>query len=146
MHFSFELPLERSREAAWKAFDNPDSMKKWQPTLESFERVSGVPGQPGAVSRLTYREGRHTMVLTETITLRREPDEFAGTYDSGMAVNAIHNRFEEAGPNRTRWIVTADFKFRGIWRLLGFVFGGAIRKRTLADLNRFKQKLEAGEL
>ena len=146
MRFSFEIPLDRSREAVWKAFDNPDNMKTWQPTLVSFEPVSGTPGQPGAVSRLTYREGKRTMVLTETITLRREPDEFAGTYDSGMAVNAIHNRFEEAGPGQTRWIMTADFQFRGIWRLLGFVFSGAIRKRTMADLNRFKQKLEAGEL
>ena len=146
MHLSFEFVLERNRAAVWKAFDNPDNMKKWQPTLVSFEPVSGTPGQPGAVSRLTYREGKRTMVLTETITLRREPEEFAGTYDSGMAVNAIHNRFEAAGPDQTRWIMTADFQFRGFWRLLGPLFKGPIRKRTIQDLSRFKQKLEAGEL
>lgn len=146
MHLRFEFLLERDRAAVWKAFDNPDNMKKWQPTLESFERVSGTPGQPGAVSRLTYREGKRTVVLTEAITLRREPEEFGGTYDSGMALNAIHNRFEEAGAGRTRWIVTTDFQFRGLWRLLGPLFRGAIRKRTVEDLGRFKQKLESGAL
>jgi len=146
MHQSFEVALERDRAAVWKAFDNPDNMKKWQPTLESFERVSGTPGQPGAVSRLTYKEGKRTIVLTETITLRREPEEFGGTYDSGTALNEIHNRFEEAGARRTRWIVTSDFQFRGFWRLLGPLLRGAIRKRTIEDLSRFKQKLESGEL
>jgi hypothetical protein len=98
------------------------------------------------VSKLTYREGGRTVVLTETITRRSEPDEFAGTYDSGMALNVIRNRFEEAGPGRTRWLVSADFSFRGAGRLIGFLFRGAIRKRLAADVERFKQKLEAGEL
>jgi hypothetical protein len=146
MHLRFELVLEHDRAAVWKAFDNPDNMKKWQPTLESFERVSGTSGQPGAVSRLTYWEGKRTIVLTETITLRRDPEEFWGTYDSGMALNAIRNRFEEAGADRTRWIGTTDFQFRGLWRLLGPLFRGAIHKRTVEDRSRFKQKIESGEL
>jgi carbon monoxide dehydrogenase subunit G len=146
MHFTFEYLLARSRATVWKAFDNPDNLGKWQPTLQAFEPVSGIPGQPGAVSRLTYREGSRAIVLTETITLRREPEEFAGTYDSGMGLNAVHNRFEEAGAGQTRWVVSADFQFRGIWRLLGLLFKGAIRKRMVQDLTRFKQKLEAAEL
>jgi len=146
MHLTFEFLLERGRAAVWRAFDNPDNLKKWQPTLQSFEGISGTPGQPGAVSRLTYREGSRTVVLTETIAIRQEPEEFAGTYDSGMAANTVHNRFEEAGADRTRWIITADFQFQGIWRALGFLFRGSIRKRMVEDLNRFKQLLEAGEL
>ena len=51
-----------------------------------------------------------------------------------------------AGAGRTRWIVTTDFQFRGLWRLLGPLFRGEIRKRTVEDLGRFKQKLESGAL
>ena len=146
MQMVFEILLGKSRAEVWKAFDNPANLKKWQPTLVSFEPVSGTPGRAGAVSRLTYREGKRRVVLTETITLRREPDEFAGTYDSGMAVNAIHNSFVALDGARTNWIVTTDFRFAGLWILLLPVMRGAIRKRVRSDLGRFKEMLEAGQL
>lgn len=146
MAFRFELSLARSRAEVWRAFDRPENLRKWQPTLVSFDPVSGDPGQPGAVSRLVYREGNRTIAMTETITARREPEEFSGTYHSGMAVNTIQNRFEATGPTSTRWLVTADFEFRGLWRLLSPFFRGAIRTRMLQDLSRFKKLLESGEL
>ncbi len=146
MQLEFAFQLAKSREAVWRAFDSPDNLKKWQPTLVSFEPLNGTPGQPGAQSRLTYKEGSRTVILTETITLRREPEEFAGTYDSGMALNAIHNRFEVMGPATTLWVVRAEFRFRGIWRLLSPLFRGAIEKRMREDLERFKTQLESGSL
>jgi len=56
----------------------------------------------------------------------------------------MHQSFEEAGAGRTRWIVTTDSQLRGFWRLLGPLFRGAGRRRTIEDLGRFKQKLESG--
>jgi len=93
IRFTTELVLERPIAEVWRAFDDPGNMPRWQPTLESFETVSGTPGQPGAVSRLTYAEGKHQMVLVETITERREPGYFAGTYASGTTINRMVNRF-----------------------------------------------------
>ena len=146
MHLAFDYVLGRKREEVWKAFDNPHNMKKWQPTLVAFEPLSGTPGQEGAVSKLTYREDGRLIVLTETVTTRREPGEFGGTYESDMATNVIHNRFEREGPWTTRWSVTVDFRFRGLWRLLGPLFKRVIAKRTRADLERFKTMLESGQL
>mgnify|MGYP003390947843 FL=1 len=80
------------------------------------------------------------------ITLRREPEEFAGSYDSGMGENTVHNRFEVMGPEPTLWVVHTDFRFRGIWRLLSPLFKGAIEKRLREDLGRFKDRLESGQL
>jgi hypothetical protein len=121
-------------------------MRKWQPTLTAFEPVLGTPGQEGAVSKLTYREDGRDIVLVETVTVRREPEEFGGTYESDMATNVIHNRFEPEGPWTTRWSVTVDFQFHGFWRFLGPLFKGAIARRTKADLERFKTMLESGQL
>lgn len=146
MQFTFSYVLDRGRAEVWRAFDSVDNMKKWQPTLVGFDRVSGTPGQPGAASRLTYDEGGRSVILTETITLRREPEEFAGRYDSSVASSAIHNRFEVLGPASTRWDVTADVEFRGLWRMLAPFLRGTIRKRTRADLERFKLMLESGHL
>jgi uncharacterized protein YndB with AHSA1/START domain len=53
--FTSELQTARPVEMVWKAFDHPDNLHRWQPTLVSFTPVSGTPGRPSAVSRLTYR-------------------------------------------------------------------------------------------
>lgn len=146
MQLTFSYTIDRGRSEVWRAFDSVDNMKKWQPTLVGFDRMSGTPGQPGAVSRLTYEEGGRSVILTETITLRREPEEFAGRYDSTMGASTIRNRFEVLSPKSTRWNVTADFEFRGLWRLLGPFLRGMISRRTSADLERFKSLLDSGQL
>lgn len=146
MEFRFEFPLSRSRAEVWRAFDNPDNLRKWQPSLVSFVPVSGTPGQPGAISTLTYRDGNRTILMTETITLRREPEEFSGTYRSSMGTSTIHNQFESTGPASTRWLVTARYQFHGLWRLLSPFFKGTIRKRMDEELTRFKTQLESGQL
>jgi len=146
MKLVFDLILERSLADVWKSFDNPENMKIWQPTLVSFEPVSGTPGQVGAVSRLTYEEGGRTIVLTETITVRRHPDLFAGTYESGMGTNLIENSFQEISPGRTRWMVSSEFRFKGLLRVMAPFMKGMLSKRVKTDVERFKTKLEAGEL
>jgi len=70
MKFQYEAVINRSRDEVWKLFDNPDNMKKWQPTLKKFEPQSGKPGQVGAVSKLTYEENGRAIVLIETISRR----------------------------------------------------------------------------
>lgn len=144
IRFTTELVLERPIADVWRAFDNPENMSRWQPTLESFEPVSGTPGQPGAVSRLTYLEGKRQMVLVETITARREPGHFAGTYDSGMAINRMVNHFIALDTGRTHWKIECEFVFSGVWRLLTPFFRAPIERRTRTDVERFKECLEAG--
>jgi len=146
MRVSFEVVLQKGRDEVWKAFDSTSNMKKWQPTLRSFEPVSGTPGQVGAVSRLTYDERGRAMVLTETITLRRHPDAFAGTYESGPAVNSIHNTFAVLSPGSTKWTMESEFCFRGFFKLMAPFMRSPISKRMRADMERFKTLLEAGEL
>ncbi len=144
LSFTTEVVLERPIRDVWRAFDSVENMKVWQPTLQSFETVSGTPGQPGAVSRLTYLEGKRRIVLTESITERREPEYFAGSYDRGMAENRIANHFVAVDPTRTQWRMECEFVFRGFWKLLTPLFRGAIEKRTRQDVHRFKECLEAG--
>ena len=146
MRFTFDMILEKSLADVWKSFDNPANLKKWQPTLTSFEPVSGTPGQVGAVSRLTYEEGGRTVVLMETITVRQHPDLFAGTYESGMGTNHIRNSFNEVSPGRTRWLVESEFSCRGFMRLMTPFMKPMLANRLRTDIGRFKNKLEAGEL
>ena len=80
MKLKFESVIDASLDTVWAAFDNPDNLPRWQQNLESFNHISGEPGQPGAVSDLIYDEEGKKVVLKETIMERRDPDFLAGAY------------------------------------------------------------------
>lgn len=138
MKLNYDIVIDRDLATVWKAFDNPDNMRRWQPTLESFEPVSGKPGQPGAVSQLVYVENGRRIEMVETITERREPHFMAGTYDSGMGTAIVVNHFADAGDGNTRWTVYWNYRPKSWFRLLAPLFRGSMKKRVEDDLNRFK--------
>lgn len=146
MKFRNERILEASREAVWQAFDNIENMKKWQPTLQQFEHLSGQPGQPGAVSKLVYDENGRSVILIETITDRSEPDCFSGTYDNNTVFNDITNRFEALDGNRTRWIMETEYRFKGLFKLMAPFVRGSIKKRSDEDMDRFKALVEEAHI
>lgn len=142
MKMKFAIVIDASLDSVWAAFDNPGNMPRWQQNLESFLHVSGEPGQPGAVSELTFDEKGRKVVLTETITERRKPDFLAGTYDSPMGKTLIVNHFEAVDEKTTRWTAWCNFNFRGIMKIMSLFVIGSIRKRTEADMERFKLMVE----
>ena len=144
MKFKLELPINKPRADVWKAFDNVENMKKWQPTLITFEPVSGTPGQPGAVSKLTYEEGGREFALIETITHREEPNRFDGLYENNFADNVIKNTFIEHDKNQTRWVMETEFKFKTLlMKIMGPLMKKNFVKRTQRDMERFKEMAES---
>ena len=144
MKFTLELPIRKSRAEVWKAFDNVENMKKWQPTLIKFENMSGTPGQPGAVSRLTYAEGKREFFLTEKITDRAEPERFDGMYDNEFADNIIKNTFIATSENETLWKMETEFKFKTlIMKIIGPLMKNNFVKRNEKDMERFKKLVES---
>lgn len=143
MKFSLELPINKSRVEVWKAFDNVENMSKWQPSLTKFENLSGTPGQPGAVSRLTYSEGKNEFFLIEKITLRDEPGRFDGTYENDFADNTIRNTFIATSEHETLWKMDVEFTFK---TLLMKIVGPLMKKnfviRSQKDMERFKELVE----
>jgi hypothetical protein len=143
MKFTLELPINKSRAQVWKAFDNPEDMKTWQPSLILFERISGVQGQPGAVSRLTYEENGRKFALIEKVTHREERQRLDGVYENDFAENIVRNRFLERGKDQTLWLVETEFKFKTlIMRLLGPIMKKNFVARTQRDMQRFKEMVE----
>jgi uncharacterized membrane protein len=143
MKFKLELSINKPIADVWKAFDNTENMKKWQPSLVSFEPISGTPGQPGAVSKLTYEEGGRQFALIEKITHRDEPNRFDGLYENNFADNIVRNRFIEQGKDQTLWVMETEYAFKTL--LMKIV--GPLRKknfvaRTQRDMGRFKDVAE----
>lgn len=146
MKFSLELPIKKSRAEVWNAFDNPQNMSKWQPSLKKFENVSGTSGQPGAVSLLTYEEGPREFSLTEKITYRVEPERFDGVYENDFADNSIKNTFIAISENETLWKMDVEFTFKTlIMKVVGPLMKKNFVARSEKDMQRFKEMVESTE-
>jgi len=143
MKFTLELPLHKSRAEVWRIFDNPENTKIWQPTLVNVEIVSGVDRQTGAVSKLTYAEGKREFVLVEKVNFRAEPERFDVVYENDFADNRVKNTFIAISENETLWKMDVEFKFK---TLLMKVVGPFVKKnfvkRNERDMERFKEFVE----
>lgn len=145
MRITEAVVIDRPLEEVWAAFDNPETLKRWQPTLESFEHMSGEPGQPGAQSRLVYVEGKRTIEMTETL-LERGEGYLSGEYLVGGSVSPTVNRVDnvfERLDSSTRWRMVSEFRFSGIERFVMPLMKAMFAKRIRDDMRRFKEVVEA---
>lgn len=143
MKFKLELPIDKPLAEVWKAFDNPENVKIWQPSLISIDQVSGTQGQPGAVSKLTYKENEREFSLIEKVTYREELHRLDGVYENNFADNVVRNTFVEQG-DTTLWLVDTEFKFKTlIMKILGPMMKKNFVARTHNDMERFKKMVES---
>lgn len=143
MKLNFEIQIDASIEEVWAAFENSDNLHRWQQNFDSCSHRSGAPGQPGAVAELTYDKKGKKIVLTETITERRDGAFLAASYESSYGSTLIVNRFEALDASSTRWTAWCNFRFRNVMKLMSLFLGGTIRKRTEGDMQRFKLMIES---
>ena len=143
MEFTNEITVNVPRSRFIELFDDPENLKLWQPGLLSFEAVSGTPGEPGATSRLLYKQGRGTMEMVETVTRRELPDAFDGTYDAKGVHNICKNEFHDVDGTATRWVAHNTFELSGFMKLVGLLFGSMFPRQNLKTMNEFKAFAEA---
>ncbi len=143
MKYRKEVTIDADIQTVWNAFDCAENLSRWQPTLRSFTRKSGTPGQPGAVSEVVYEENGRTITMIETVTERREPHFMAGTYTSKYGTALIVNHFEMVGDDRTRWVSYTNHVFRGIMKIMAIFAHKSIRERVENDMQRFKLMVES---
>lgn len=142
MEYTTEVIINLPREQVVELFDDPDNLPKWQDSLVSFEHLEGVPGEPGARSKLEYDEGRRRLTMIESILIRDLPERFHAKYETEGVVNISINRFEKLGPDKTRWIADNEFTFSGMMKLIGFFMRGSFPKETEKTMNQFKEFAE----
>lgn len=144
MKYTVSIEIELPRDRVVALFDDRANYKRWMPGLKSIERVSGVPGEVGAVTRLTFLWGKREMAMTETVLERRLPDHVVLAYESPGSRNPSTHRFIALGAERTRYeqesgFETDKFMFKVMMVLMPFWF----RKHSLMYMNAFKQFAES---
>lgn len=142
MKFRQEIEINKPIEEVIPLFDNPDNMDKWMEGLQSFEHITGIPGQPGAKSRLKFKMGKREIEMIETITSRNLPQEFSGTYEAHGVLNIIKNKFDKISEVKTRYVTENEFQFKGFMRIVAFFMPGAFKKQSMKYMEDFKKFAE----
>jgi uncharacterized membrane protein len=142
MKYKADIEINSPIEKVVELFDNPDNMGKWMEGLQSFEPISGTPGQPGAKARLVFLMGKRKIEMIETITVRNLPVEFTGTYEADGVYNIVKNSFSILPDNRTLYETEQEFRFSGFMKIIAFVMPGAFKKQSLKYLAAFKNYVE----
>lgn len=143
MKFKLILTINKPRSEVWQTFTSPENMRKWQPTLTKIELVSGIQGQPGAVSKLTFEEGGREFSLIEKVIVRDQPNQFDVVYENEFTDNPMCNTFNEQSDSETLWVVNAEFKFKTFaMKVLGPFLKKNFVRRTQKDMERFKEFVE----
>ena len=147
MKYKLELLINKSRADVWRLFDDPTNVPKWQPSLIKVERLSGTAGQPGATSKLTYKNGEREFSLNEKVTFRAEPERLDGVYENEFAENVVKNTFLEQGKDATLWKVEVVFKFKTLFmKVLGPLTKKNFVIRTQRDMERFRALAENSQM
>ena len=145
MKYTVDIEIDLPRSRVVELFDSTENLYKWQRGLQSFEPISGEPGQVGAKSKLVFKMGKRDMEMVETITTRELPGAFNGTYEAKGVFNVVNNRFIEVGPEKTRWESENEFRFSGFMKVIGFLMKGAFPKQSLKYMKDFKSFAEEGK-
>ena len=127
MKYSVSITIDKPVDEVVALFDNVDNMKKWMEGLESFEHISGTPGEVGAKSRLKFKMGKREIEMIETIT----------------ANNIVKNSFEPLSGNKTKYSTEQEFQFKGFMKLMGLLMPGAFKKQSMKYLQDFKAFAES---
>ncbi len=145
MQYTVELEMNAPREKVAELFSDPDSIAKWQPGFVSMEHLSGEKGKSGAQYRLLYKHGKREVEMIETVTTDNLPERFVATYEApGMSIE-VNNRFEEAGPDKTKWISENNGTTSGfLMKLMTLIMPGCFKKQSQKWMEHFKALAEDG--
>jgi hypothetical protein len=144
MKYTVTVEINMARDKVVALFDDRANYKRWMPGLKSLERVSGVPGEVGAVTRLTFTWGRREMTMTETVLERQLPDQVTLAYESPGSRNPSTHRFTALGPDLTRYEQESAFETDKImFKLMQFLMPGWFKKHTLMYMTAFKEFAES---
>ena len=144
MKYTTEVVVNLPLSEFIEKLDNADNMKHWMRGLQSYEHLSGTPGEIGAQMRMSFKMGKREMIMVETIINKDLPNSFHTTYDTKGVHNIQKNFFKEE-QGKTRWISESEFQFENFgMKLMAFLMPGAFKKQSKQYATDFKNFAENG--
>lgn len=144
MKSTAEVIINQPRERVIDLIMAPGNFAKWQPGVKSFELLSGQQGYPGARAKVVIDMHGFKLEMTETIVERKMPDSYTLRYDGKGVKNVVENRFYEAGPGRTRWVMTNTLDVSPLMAMAAPMIKDLVTKQNGESMQRFKAWAEGG--
>ena len=140
MKFTCSVTINAPINKVVELFTNREKLKEWQDGYVGTKQISGTPGTVGAKSKITYKNRKHLMEITETIMVKNLPSEITALYEHEHMVNTMRNNFTPVSPTQTKWESNIEYtKFIGfIPNLMSLVLPGVFKKQTQKWLDNFK--------
>lgn len=142
MKYSQEITIDLPRERVIEIFNNQENAFKWMEGLETWDQVSGTPGEVGAISKMKFKSKRGVMEIQEEITKKDLPEMINFVFTSKGVTNWNDNRFEPVSDEQTKWVQSNVFKCKGMIWLFAALMPGAFKKQTQKSMNAFKKFAE----
>ena len=141
--FKIELLINRPRSEVWKFFMDPKKTRTWQPSLISIESIRADRGEPGAVSKWTYKENEREFSLIEEVLHAEEPTRFESHFENEFANNSVNNAFVQQSESETLWIAETRYNFKTVlMKILGPILKRNYVARSQKEMERFKETIE----
>lgn len=142
MKYVTEVIIDRPIDEVVNLFDNPENMEYWMEGLQSYEHISGTPGEPGAKTKMYFKMGKRDIEMIETIISKNLPSEMTTTYEAKNVHNILVNRFLSLDGSKTKYITDNEFQFFGFMKLMAFFLSGSFKKSSMKYLTDFKKFVE----
>ena len=125
-----------------KLFMDKNNFKEWKKDFTSYENISGVAGEVGAVTKLVGKRE----VMYEKIISKNLPFEIIEVYEHKrnekiMMVHKATNHFTSLSENKTLFEVETEIEKVNsfILKLIMKLMAGAGKKYSQGQLNKFKR-------
>lgn len=118
-------------------------MKQWVQGFESVELVEGRKGEVGSVYDMQFQEGKRLMTFQETVT-DILPEKLYAFHMVGPGVRSEMKVHFAASPEGT--VIDSEVQSQGtniLYKVVLRMFGSMMRKRMIADMQRFRRLVEA---
>lgn len=117
-------------------------MRAWQPGLIDIEANAKMKRVEGLVTKLTYRWGRRSFAVAETVLHASPPDLYKVRYVLKGMHHTITHSFESIGSSATAWTADSEIRFRGFMRLFGHRLQAGLAEQNRILMENFKRYLE----
>jgi Zn-dependent M16 (insulinase) family peptidase len=141
MKYTFATEINLPNNKVVELFLDKNNLKEWQKELLSYENISGIPNDVGAVTKLVYK----SVTIFETINSKDLPNEIKGFYEhkAGKKTVMVHHtshRFRQLSENKTLFeLEMQDVKFIGLLpKLMSKLMGGMFERYHQNQVDQFK--------
>ncbi len=141
--FTEEILIAKPRKELIELITTIEHYPKWQPDLVDYNTFKGVPLEPGAKTRLVYREGRNDNIkLVETVVENNLPENLKFKHATAGIISYHNHIFEDNGES-TLYTMECDYDFDGLMKVLSIFTASHFKSQVKKFMESFKAFAES---